>query len=308
MSTLFNQNNQKYKESESAILNLEVLSMKYKNLLIQYKQAVADYINYLNYSTADNKTLTSISGQAYWGTGPAGNNAATNNVKSVSECAVLCLNNSTCTGATYTSSVAGSLPICWLRTGDSDPVPSKTNDNAILPTGKYMLLNIQSINNQLNTVNKRILEIINDSNKIFSEQSVERSKNAEEMLTQYIKLNKERATIQNMVKEYETLDEAQIQGDLKVSENYYSFLLLFAFCILIFIILYKFSISSSSSSSSSSSGLFQQGGEIGGINFNYIILAFIILLIFIYYYSFIYNYTAGIISSTGSYIYNTFRI
>jgi len=307
MATLFNQNNQKYKESESAILNLEVLSMKYKNLLIQYKQAVADYINYLNNSDVNNKTLTSISGQAFWGTGPAGSDAAINNVKSATDCAELCLKNSNCSGATYSSSVAGSLPICWMRTGDSNPVPSSPNDNAILPTGKVLLLNIQSINNQLNTVNKSILEKISNSNKLFSEQSVERSKNTQEMLTQYIQLNKEKVKIQNMVREYETLNESQIQGNLIVSENYYSFLLLFAFCILIFILLIKFSIISSPNSSSSS-GLFQQGGEIGGINFNYIILAFIIFAIFIYYYTFIYNYTAGIISSTGSYIYNTFRI
>ena len=169
-----------------------------------------------------------------------------------------------------------------------------------------MLLNIQSINNQLTAVNKSILDKINNSNKMFSEQSVERSKNAEEMLAQYIQLNKEKLKIQNMVKEYETLDEVQIQGNLIVSENYYSFLLLFAFCILIFILLYKFS--SSPSSSSSSSGIFQQGGELGGININYIILGFIILAVFIYYYWFIYNYTAGLISSTSSFVYNTFKI
>jgi preprotein translocase subunit SecG len=104
------------------------------------------------------------------------------------------------------------------------------------------------------------------------------------------------------------LDEVQIQGNLIVSENYYSFLLLFAFCILIFILLYKFSSSPSFSSSSSSSGIFQQGGELGGININYIILGFIILAVFIYYYWFIYNYTAGLISSTSSFVYNTFRI
>jgi hypothetical protein len=45
-------NNQLYDESNSIILNLETLRTTYKNLLIQYQQAVANYVNYLQQNPA----------------------------------------------------------------------------------------------------------------------------------------------------------------------------------------------------------------------------------------------------------------
>ena len=41
------QNNNDYQESNSIVLNLETLSTQYKNKLIEYQQAVANYVNYL---------------------------------------------------------------------------------------------------------------------------------------------------------------------------------------------------------------------------------------------------------------------
>ena len=296
------QNNQKYKESQSIVLNLEVLSMKYKNLLIQYKQAVADYINYLN-SNKKTTTLTSKKGESFWGTGPAGDSATITNVSNVTACSTLCLQNSKCTGATFNNNSQGH-PICWLRTGDGNPVPSRSTDYAILPTDKLMLLNIQSINTELSTVNQSILNKIKSSNSLFANQSTERTQNAQEMLKQYVQLNEERKKIENMVNDYETLDESQIKGNLKVSENYYSFLLLFLICACIIVVLFKIS------SNSNSSSTLQSGGDlvINGINVYYIIFAFILLFIFIYYYWYIANYTAGLLSTIGSFFYNTLRL
>jgi hypothetical protein len=302
------ENDQKYKESESAILNLEILSAKYDNLLMQYKQAVADYISYLNSTNSGNKTLTSIKGQAFWGTGQAGTQAAYNDISDVIGCSALCLKTSNCTGATFNPTSYGK-PMCWLRTGDGNPVPSKPEDYAIMPSATILLLNIQSINTQLTNVNNQILEKINNSNTLYSDQYEERSQKAAILLANYQKLNDERINIENMVNKYQDLDQAQIQGSIKINENYYSFLLLFALSIFIIIILYKISLSSNSSSSSGSF-FNQQGGELGGelgINVYYIILVIIILAIVIYYYSFIMNYTSGVISNISSYIYYIFH-
>ena len=263
---MFNQNNQKYKESESVVLNLEVLSMKYKNLLLQYKQAITDYISYLTLNNS--KSLSSVTGQAFWGSGPAaGTDPTITNVTSVTDCANLCLQNSSCTGATFNPTAHGQ-PLCWLRTGEAPSIPTIPSDYAILPTEKLMLLNIQNI------------------------------QNAQEMLQQYIQLNEEREKIERMVNSFETLDQSQIQGNIKVSENYYSFILLFVIAICVVILLYKFSDVS----------VVQKGGDGEESKKYYIIFALILVSIVIYYYSFIYNYTAGLLSAIGSFLSNTLRL
>jgi len=300
------QNNSNYKESESVILNLETLNTKYNNLLLQYKQAVADYVNFLNNSNNSNKTLTSIQGQAFWGTGQAGDQAAYTDITDVNSCAALCSKTTNCTGATFNPKNSGQ-PMCWLRTGEGNSVPSKPNDYAIVPQAQQLLLNLQTINKQLTNVNNQILSSINNSNSLYSTQTEERSKQASLLLDDYTKLNKERIKFEKMVNEYQDLDQSQIQGDLMINKNYYSFLLLFLLAIIFIAILYKFSYPSSSSSSSSSSNYFTSQTNNFGININYVMLLIILLVVFIYYYSFVVNYASGIFSVISSSVSTTFR-
>jgi hypothetical protein len=285
------ENNEKYKESESVVLNLEILSAKYDNLLIQYKQAVANYINFLNNDNKSAKVFTDISGQAFWGTGQAGTQAAYTDINSVNNCSALCLKTTGCTGATFNPTAYGN-PMCWLRTGDGDPIPSKATDYAIVPQEMQLLSNIKSINIQLTAVNNKILNKMNESNSIYSTQSTERSQKSDDLLKNYIQLNAERMKIENMVNEYQNINQAQIDGSIKVSQNYYSFLLLFALSIIVLIILYKFS---GPNSSQSNDYFYQQGGDIG-INIYYILFVIILLAVFIYYYSSILNYTSSLFS------------
>lgn len=306
MPTQNNQNNpdnQKYKESESAILNLEILSTTYNNLLIKYKQSVADYINFLSHSKISDKTLTSLSGQAFWGTGQADSQSAYTDITDVNKCAALCLKTPNCTGATFNPTANGQ-PYCALRTGDGIPVPALPTDYAILPQAKILLINIQTLNTQLTNVNNQILDKIKNSNTLYSEQSVERSEKATALLENYKKLNNERVKIEKMVNEYQHLDQAQTEGNIKINANYYSFLLLFALSICVIIILYKLS---GTSQPSQSSGYFQQGGELG-INPYYILFGIILLAIFIYYYWFIYMYTTGVLTAISTFLYDNLHI
>ncbi len=63
-------NQQLYDKSNSIILNLETLRTTYKNLLIQYQQAVANYVNYLKQDPSSNKVANqyvTVSGQQFLG-------------------------------------------------------------------------------------------------------------------------------------------------------------------------------------------------------------------------------------------------
>jgi len=153
----------------SITMDLENLQQEYSNLLIKYKQAVTDYISYLNieseYSTAtepnykiNNPPLTSIQGMAYTGTGSAGQSTA----NTVQECQADCASSSTCTGATFVSGK------CNIRIGDSPIVPSSNDSYAIIPKSKQLLMNMNDLNNQLLNINKQITNKIKIGQPVYN--------------------------------------------------------------------------------------------------------------------------------------------
>lgn len=260
-----------YSESETNVLNLESLNAKYNNLLIQYKQAVSDYITYLNnYSEKQKNMFTNIQGQAFWGTGQAGQQSAYN-VSNVNSCSALCSRTSGCTGATFNPTTY-SKPMCQLRTGNADPVISSASDYAIIPQEKEILFNIQYINNQLTSVNNQILNIINNNRPLYESQIDERSEKNSILIANYEKLTKERNKIRGLIGDYEGLDRAQTDGDLRANQNYYSFLLLLVVAIFIIILLFRFTSYTPDA---------DYGGALGGSVFN--IILSVLIIIFIYY-------------------------
>ena len=84
-------NSNENQNSKSITIDLENLRQKYSNLLIKYKAAVTDYVNYLNVQSQqqcsdpsanntnckNNEKLVSIQGKAFNGTGSAGQSTAT---------------------------------------------------------------------------------------------------------------------------------------------------------------------------------------------------------------------------------------
>jgi hypothetical protein len=269
-----------YQESEKTTMDLENLSSQYKNLLNQYQQAVSNYTSFLkqqaitpNYNI-NQSSLVSTQGQSFWGT----NSINTINSGSVGHCIASCSNTNGCTGATYNSD----NQTCSLRSGDGMPVMSSQNEHAIIPEGKKFLYNIQNINSQLSSVNQQILDIIQDGQSEYNQQSDDRKYSAEMLLRNYMQLVEQRERIQKSVQEYQDLNESQIQGDIKINYNYYSFWLLLVLSIIVIFILYN--IASPVSSSTSTTPSIQLGGKLGN-NVYYIIFAIIIIIFFVNYFS-----------------------
>ena len=178
------------KSSNSNVLDLESLTTEYSNLLISYKQAVTDYVNYLkqennqidasnntNNNNTNNSTnnatnntnqtnLVAINGSTYWGSSSVGQNNST----TVEQCQVSCANTTGCTGATFNNSNPSSGTTCWLRGGDGNLSTGTTNDTAIVQTGKQLLSMIQNINSQLKSTNKKIQDKIALMKHEYNEQ------------------------------------------------------------------------------------------------------------------------------------------
>ena len=286
-------------ESNSKALNLESLNTEYKNLLIEYKQAVSNYVNYLkqeldpscNNNQANNNSnnatktaqvncntpvMSSIKGAAFWGT----SSLSQNNSQTLEECKASCSTTRGCTGATY--NLTNGISKCMLRKGDGNIVVGSQNDYAIVPKGQELLKIVKNINDKLTQVNEKIQKLTNVLEKTFNLEAEKSSEVNDDLINQYKILIEERDNIQSMLNEYQTLDEQQVQGDIHISQNYYSFILLMILVIVFIFMLFKFSIPSSQSTTTST--FIQSGGQLG-TNAYYIVIGIILLTLLLAYYN-----------------------
>ena len=78
-----------------------------------------------------------------------------------------------------------------------------------------------------------------------------------------------------MLNEYQTLDEQQVEGNIHISQNYYSFILLMFLAILVIFLLYKFSMPSAQPSTT----FVQNGGELGTSAYYMVFGLFLLILL-----------------------------
>lgn len=269
--------NNYYKEGESIVLNLETLRAQYKNLLIQYKQAVLDYVNYLREETMSNspriKSLTVIPGQTFWGTSGISQTETT----TIKECKMACANDLKCSGATFNSS----KNLCWLRSGKSQPIPATSDEFAIMMIGDQLLLIIDGINKQLIRVNEKILSVMNSSSEVYDDQQESRELNKSTMEKNYNDLVSERERIEHLLLQYRDLDKTQQDTGLVVNKNYYTFLLLLGLVILASFLLVKFTVETNLNTSIPVPVL---NGDLGK-NAYYIVFGIIIVTVIVYFIS-----------------------
>jgi len=275
MDTINNENTSD--ESSSIVLNLESLTKNYQTLLIEYQQAVVNYINYIkgktdmsNNNVDNGDAMVTIKGVQYWGTG----GISQNNAKTINECKAACVAASGCTGAIY-NATDYAQPMCWLRSGESNMRAGKENDYSLIKKEQYLLSIIQSINEKLTAINQQIMEITSAGQPVFETSLQEGQQQNSTLINNYKQLTQDREKITQLMNEYQTLEEQQIQGDIKINQNYYSFLLLIALAIIILFMVYNLSGSTPS---------IQSGGNLSSNAYYYVFG--IILVVFCIMYSY----------------------
>jgi hypothetical protein len=273
------QNQTTNEESETIILDLETLTKKYQTLVIEYQQAVVNYIDYIKEEQIDlshnTQSFVTVKSSAYWGT----SGISQNNSNTLASCMASCKKTNGCTGATF-NATDYSTPMCFLRKGSSTITTGKDGDYAIINKAQYLLSIVESINKQLITINEQILEKTREGQPLYHSKLEENDIQNEILINKYRALTLDREKITEMMKEYQTLDKTQNQGNIKINQNYYSFILLLALSLLIVYMLYKFS---SASIKSGSSSLLQSGGALSH-NTYYIIFGIIIMCLTIHFY------------------------
>ena len=257
--------------NENLVLDLETLTKKYQNLLIEYQQAVTNYIEYIKTgSTVDSsgEPFVTVKGSTYWGT--SGISQSTNTT-TLNDCTAACSKTSGCTGATFNAADYNE-PKCWLRGGTSGVTAGKDGDYAIINKGQYLLSIVESINTRLVSINDQIAKKTSEGQPLYDAQVEETANQNKALIQQYHTLSADRAKITEMMNEYQTIDEQQKQGNIKITQNYYSYILLFALAILIIFMTFKVSFLSSGP-------ILQPGGDLGKSAY-YIVGVLVFLSIF----------------------------
>ena len=165
--------------------------------------------------------LTTMPGKVFWGSGQAGSQSVYTG-GTQEQCQALCSSTTNCSGATFNPTAHGQ-PMCWLRSGEGQIAPGLDTDTAIIPQGQEYLSIINSINNKLIATNQQIQNIIDQSEPEYNSIQTKNQEKNQELIQNYVQLTDEREKIAKMIKKYEDLDESQIQGELKINQNYYSY-------------------------------------------------------------------------------------
>lgn len=248
-------------------INLEMLQNKYSGLLQKYNTAVNNYINYVNEQTLNNAKpqFVNIKGYSYNGTGKLSNTP--NKAKTVQQCEASCANTSKCSGATFIASK------CYLSEGDSNITPSTSSSYAVITVGKQMLLNIDSLNQELLSVNGEIQNLIKSDNPIYDKLVEENSIANAKLLDNYAQLLEERKRIEDMINEYNTLSETEDMNQIMVTKRYYTYILLVILSVAIIILLYKMSNIGATSTPA------MVGGGSGDLGFGAYAFVFILIIV-----------------------------
>ena len=207
---------------------IETLSNNFNTLLNEYKKTYADFINSIN--SKDN-TFSTVENSAFLGNSIINTISAAN----ITGCTKSCSSNASCSGATFTNNN------CALSSGTGNIV-NKKNSTAIVKKGIYYSYKLQKLNEQLMTINKEINNSVNQTNKNYQNNLGVINQREKALQQNYVVLTQERNQIEKMVRDFETLNSAQENGDINVTMNYYNYIVLLFIVVLLILLFLRFSI------------------------------------------------------------------
>jgi len=192
---------------------MEMLSNKFNSLLTQYQDTYQDFLNTIN---SDRNTLTTVPNASFVGQ----SNINTIQNSSVSNCLSSCNTNSSCSGATFDDN----LNTCTLSSGTGNII-SSDNQTAIVKQALYYSNQLKQINNELLSLNSTMMQNANSNMNSYSQTQQLNSEKAEILQKNYNTLEQERGEIEEMIRQYETLNSAYQNGNINVTSNYYLFVI-----------------------------------------------------------------------------------
>jgi lipopolysaccharide export LptBFGC system permease protein LptF len=209
---------------------IQILSNKFNTLMTKYQKTYADFINSIN---SNGKTFLTLENNAFTGTNVINKSSS----RSISDCQKACSSNALCSGATFQNKK------CTLTSGTGSIVNS-TNSTAIVKESMYYSYQLQQLNQQLININQEINNNVNHSTKEYQNNLGVINEREKALEQNYVVLTKEGTHIEKMVRDFETLNSAQENVDIKVTTNYYNYIALIFIVILLIFLFFHFSMTS----------------------------------------------------------------
>jgi lipopolysaccharide export LptBFGC system permease protein LptF len=108
----------------------------------------------------------------------------------------------------------------------------------------YYSYQLQILIQQLLDINEEINNTVNKSNTKYQNNLDQINQRGESLQKNYVVLTDEREHINLMIREFETLNQAEQNSDVNVTMNYYNYIVLLFVTILLILLLLRFSVSS----------------------------------------------------------------
>jgi len=207
------------------------LSNQFNSLLTQYKQTYQDFLETIN---SNDNTLKTIDNSAYTSI----NNINTIQNSSLDNCIKSCSSNQSCSGATFDKN----LNTCIIS-GGSGTIVNSSNKTAIVKQALYYSYQLQQINNELTQVNTSMMTLTNSRFGDYQENQKMNTEKAEILKNNYMTLEHERYQIEELIRQYGTLNSAYENGSINVTSNYYRYMMYLIMAIFLVLILIHFSLS-----------------------------------------------------------------
>jgi hypothetical protein len=212
---------------------IQTLSNQFNSLLTEYQSTYSEFMNTLN---SNDTSLTTVENSAFTGSGTIN----TSLVSSISDCTTACSSNTSCTGATFTTNSNNN---CTLSSGTGNIV-NATNSTAIVQKGLSYSYQLQNLNQQLMDINQQINTIVNQSNTTYQNNLGQINEQGQALQQNYTVLTGDRDRINIMIREFETLNEAQQNSDINATMSYYNYIVLLFVAIFLVCLLLRFSVPS----------------------------------------------------------------
>lgn len=215
--------------------NINVLGDNFNSLVSEYQNTYNQFINTIQKNAnSDVKTMNIIDNSAF--TGEQILDTIENS--SINNCLTSCETTQNCSGATFNNE----QDICILNQGKGNIIQSQ-NHTAIIKEALYHSYKLQKINEQLKNTNEKMMELTNQKIEQHNERNNDKLINSHILQTNYNALGEDKIKIEQIIREYETLNSAYENGNIYVTSNYYYYILFMIIAIILTIIMFSFSFS-----------------------------------------------------------------
>jgi len=211
----------------------QTLSQQFNTLMTQYKDTYKNYTNAIN---SNDNSFKQIPNSSFVGE----SNLSVLGGSNVDACQTSCSSNTLCSGATFNSS----LNNCTLGSGDGQ-ITKADSSVAIVQQALYYSNQLKQLNIQMTDLNSQMINLSKNSYEETNQNQTQISQQQEIMYNNYDVLLDERLQIENLSRQFQTINAAYNDTNMTVNANYTKYIVFIFVALLLILFVIKIAFSSS---------------------------------------------------------------